>query len=75
MYKYYCIKIVLEDGTVGYFQIGDVFSTNINDSSFYDTVGEAMEDKRRYFDGQTLYFQGARVVRTAVVEVTSANPI
>lgn len=75
MYKYYCIKAVLEDGSVGYYSYGMEFRENINESSFYDTVSEAAEVKRKLFDGRTQYVDGQRVVRTAIVEVTSENPI
>lgn len=75
MYKYYCIKAVLEDGSVGYYRYGMEFHPNINESSFYDTVSEAAEVKRRQFDGKNIYVGNLRVVRTAIVEVTSRNPI
>ncbi len=75
MYKYYCIKIVLEDGTVGYYAYGLQFRTDINESSFYDTPSEALQVKRREFDGREIHVGNLRVVRTAIVEVTSRNPI
>ena len=69
MYTYYCIKTVLEDGTVGYYRYGGEFCFDINENSFYDTVSEAMDVKRRLFDGKNVDVQGLRIVRTAVVEV------
>lgn len=75
MYTYYCIKAILEDGSVGYYAYGMEFCRDINESSFYDTASEAFEVKRREFDGKQLHVNGLRIVRTTVVEVTSANPI
>lgn len=79
MYKYYCIKIVLEDNTVWYYSgmaSGGVdIEGNINDSRFYDKAEQAYESYKKVFAGRTLTFDGLRVLRASVVEVTSNNKI
>ena len=42
MYTYYCIKLVLVNGTVGYAEYGGLTS-NINNAMFFDTYSEAKD--------------------------------
>ena len=80
MYKYYCIKIILKNGLVGYYCGMDnnnmpMMSEDINDSCFYDTYSEAYDAYRYKFYGKGLNINGVGVSRYMVTEVTSKYPL
>lgn len=77
MYKYYCIKIILKDNSIGYYSGMTTgtpcISSDINESCFYDTTGEAYSVYQQFFKGRNWTFDGVGILTASIVEVTSQN--